>query len=329
MKRNNKFKPKPDSKLMDQVREVLRYHHYAYRTEQTYCSWILRYIRFHGVNRHPRQMGKMEIEAFLSHLARKNKVSISTQSQAMHALLFLYNQVLDLPINDEIAPVKSRKGPQIPVVMTQNEVRAVLAEMSGTHALMARLLYGSGLRLMESVRLRAKDFDFEINKIYIPFGKGGKSRVTLLPASLSDELRTHLDRVKTVHRTDLEEGFGEVFLPGALGRKYPNAAREFGWQYFFPAKKRSEDPRTGKIRRHHVLESGLQKAVKKAVERAALVKKVTCHTFRHSFATHLLENSVNIRVVQELMGHASVKTTEIYTHVMDINSVLSPLDNLI
>ena len=316
MKRNNKFKPKPGSKLMDQVREVLRYHHYAYRTEQTYCSWILRYIKFHGVNKHPRQMGKMEIEAFLSHLARKNNVSISTQNQAMHALLFLYNQVLDLPINDEIAPVKSRKGPQI---------------MSGTHALMARLLYGSGLRLMECVRLRAKDFDFEINKIYIPSGKGGKSRVTLLPASLNDELRTHLARVKRVHQTDLEEGFGEVFLPGALGRKYQNAAREFGWQYFFPAKKRNEDPRTGKIRRHHVLESGLQKAVKKAVERAALVKKVTCHTFRHSFATHLLENSVNIRVVQELMGHASVKTTEIYTHVMekDINSVLSPLDNLI
>ncbi len=326
-----KFKPDPRLKLMEQVRQVMRYHHYAYRTEKTYCDWILRYIRFHGARTHPRDMGKREVEAFLSHLASQHKVAVSTQRQALNALVFLYHRVLDQPLGENIEPVKARRERSLPVVLSQDEVRRVFDQMKGRHLMMARLLYGSGMRLMECIRLRVKDLDFAHGRIYIHAAKGNKDRVTLLPGVLKDELKAQVEKVRALHHEDLAEGYGNVYIPEALSRKYPNAAREFRWQYLFPAKKRSRDPRSGVVRRHHVLESGLQKAVKRAVDRAGITKRVGCHTFRHCFATHMLENGVNIRVVQELMGHADLKTTEIYTHVMqkDIDAVRSPLDALV
>lgn len=326
-----KFRPDPNLKLLDQTRQVLRYHHYAYRTEQTYCDWITRFIRFFGAKRHPRDMGKTEIEAFLSHLATHGNVAAATQRLAMNAILFLYREVLNQPIEGLIEPVKARRHRRPPMVLSQAEVKKVLAQMSGTHQLMAQFLYGCGLRLMECVRLRIQDLDFERNLIYPRAAKGNKDRTTLFPATLKDPLQRHVERVKELHDQDLAEGYGEVYLPHALDRKYPKAAKDFRWQYVFPSKNRGIDPRSGLVRRHHVLESGLQKAVAVAVARAGIRKRVGCHTFRHSFATHLLENGVNIRVVQELMGHSDVKTTEIYTHVMekDIRTVASPLDALL
>lgn len=330
MKNKPKFQPDPKLKLLDQVRQVLRYHHYAYRTEEIYCKWIVRFLKHFNYQIHPRDMGKKHIETYLSHLAVQEDVAAATQRQALNAILFLFREVLDIPIEEEIAPIKAKKHPRPPVVMTQSEVERVLNEMQGTHLLMARLLYGGGLRLMECIRLRVQNLDFEKNHIYVRGAKGAKDRVTLLPGSIREELQIHLAWVKQLHQEDLTKGYGEVYLPHALERKYPHAAKEWGWQYVFPAKKLSKDPRSDKFRRHHVLESGLQKAVKIAVQRAGITKRVSCHTFRHSFATHLLENGVNIRVVQELMGHSDVKTTEIYTHVMekDISVVLSPLDQL-
>jgi integron integrase len=275
-------------------------------------------------------MGKTEIETFLSHLAIRGNVAASTQRQALNALIFLYRNVLDKPIDEQIEHIRSKRNRRPPVVMTRSEVKRVLANINGNHLLMANLLYGSGLRLMECIRLRVQDVDFERNLIYVRAAKGGKDRNTIMPAFVKDTLRDQIQRVKQIHDEDIAKGFGEVYLPQALTRKYRRAAWELRWQYVFPAKKLSTDPRSGKLRRHHVLESGLQKAVKTAANRAGIMKRVGCHTFRHSFATHLLENGVNIRVVQELMGHADVKTTEIYTHVMDKNltAVASPLDNL-
>ena len=314
---------------MDQVRQVLRYHHYSYRTEQTYCDWIIRFVKFHSNQKHPKDMGKTEIEAFLSHLATNRKVAASTQRQALNALIFLYKHVLDKPIGDNIAPVKAKKRRRPPVVMTKTEVRHVLNQMKGTHLLMAKVMYGGGLRLMECLRLRVMDLDFAKSQVYVR-GKGGKDRLTTLSPSIYDDLKTHLLRVKKLHEADLDAGYGDVYLPEALARKYRNASREYRWQYVFPAKKLSMDPRSDTFRRHHVLESGLQKAVKIAVARAGITKRVGTHTLRHSFATHLLEDGVNIRVVQELMGHVDAKTTEIYTHVMqkDIQAVSSPLETL-
>jgi integron integrase len=330
MENKPKFKPDPKLKLMDQVRQILRYHHYAYRTEQTYCDWIVRYIKFYGGQTHPAQMGKTHIEAFLSHLATQGQVAASTQRQALNAIIFLYRHVPDQPIEDQLEPVKAKRHFHPPTVMTQSEVQRVLANMEGTHLLMAKLLYGCGLRLMECVRLRVQDMDMDRNMLYVRDGKGGKDRTTVFPQSIQAELRKHLEKVRLLHDEDLSNGFGEVYLPTALAKKYPSASREFRWQYVFPAKSLSRDPRSEATRRHHVLESGLQKAVKTAVDKVGITKRVSCHTFRHSFATHLLENGVNIRVVQELMGHADVKTTEIYTHVMekDISAVSSPLDRL-
>jgi integron integrase len=330
MKNKQKFRPNPDLKLMDQVREVLRYHHYAYRTEQTYCDWIVRYIRFFGAKQHPKDMGKKEIEAFLSHLAINCKVSANTQRQALNAIIFLYKQVLEQPVDELIEHIKAKSHRRPPVVLSQREIQQVLAQMTGIHLLMAQLLYGSGLRLMECIRLRVQDLDFERDLIYVRDGKGGKDRTTTFPALIKSGLQTHIVKVKQLHEQDLAKGYGSAYLPNALRIKYPQAEKEFGWQYAFPSKRLSTDPRSGALRRHHVMESGLQKAVKAAVNRAGITKKVGCHTFRHSFATHLLENGVNIRVVQELMGHADVKTTEIYTHVMakDIHAVSSPLDFL-
>ena len=331
MENKEKFKPDLQLWLMDQVRQVMRYHHYAYRTEKTYGDWIVRYMKFHGSKKHPRDMGKSEIEAFLSHLATHENVAASTQRQALNAIVFLYHNVLDMKIDGLIEPVKAKRHRRPPVVMTQNEVQRVFAQMQGKHLLMARLLYGSGLRLMECIRLRIHDLDFERSTLYVRSAKGGKDRVTVLPKSVQADLQIHIDKVKRLHDEDLLHGYGEAYLPGALERKYHHAAREFRWQYLFPSKKLSRDPRTDTLRRHHVLESGLQKAVKTAADRAGIMKRVGCYTFRHSFATHMLENGVNIRVVQKLMGHANVKTTEIYTHVMekDISAVVSPLDALV
>lgn len=330
MESKAKFRPDPGLKLMDQVRQVMRYHHYAYRTEKSYCDWIVRYIKFHGARTHPGDMGKEKVEAFLSHLASHRQVSVSTQRQALSALAFLYRRVLDIPLGDEIEPIKARRQRSLPVVLTQEEVRRVFAQMRGIHLMMARLLYGSGMRLMECIRLRVKDLDFEHRRLYIYAAKGNKERVTILPVMLVDELREQVEKVRLLHHSDLAEGYGSVYIPAALSRKYRHAAREFRWQYVFPSKKPSRDPRTGELRRHHVLESGLQKAVKRAVDRAGITKRAGCHTFRHCFATHMLENGINIRVVQELMGHADLKTTEIYTHVMqkDVDAVRSPLDML-
>jgi integron integrase len=330
METKAKFRPDPELKLMDQVRQVLRYHHYAYRTEQAYCDWIVRYIRFFDSKKHPRDMGKPEIDAYLSHLATKQKVSASTQRQALNAIIFLYRRVLDQPIDGQIEATRAKRHPRPPVVMTKSEVKRVLDSMHGIHLLMAKILYCSGLRLMECIRLRVHDLDFERNLIYVRAAKGNKDRTTLFPTSIQPEMRQQLEEVKSLHDEDLAQGYGEVYLPDALARKSPHASKEFRWQYVFPAKKRSVDPRTRVERRHHVLESGLQKAVKLAADRAGITKRIGCHTFRHSFATHMLEDGVNIRVVQELMGHADVKTTEIYTHVMekDISATLSPLDTM-
>ena len=329
MESKKKFKPDPDLKLMDQVREVLRYYHYAYRTEQTYCDWIKRYLKFYGMKRHPRKMGETEVEAYLSHLATKGKVAASTQRQALNAIVFLYREVLDVDLG-KIAPIRSKKQRKPPTVLTQEEVRRVLRNMDGTHRLMAQLLYGCGLRLMECIRLRVQDVDLGQGRVFVRGGKGGKDRTVVLPDALRVTLAEHVGKVRDLHEADLRAGYGEVYIPEALARKYPNACRETGWQYAFPSKSRSLDPRSGKKMRHHVLESGLQKAVKVAVRMVGIAKRVGCHTMRHSYATHLLENGINIRMVQELMGHKDVKTTEIYTHVMnkDLDAVKSPLDLL-
>jgi integron integrase len=330
MESKAKFKPNPKYRLMDQVREVLRYYHYAYRTEQSYCSWILQYIKFYGDKTHPKDMGKNEVERFLSYLAEKKNVAVATQKQALNALIFLYKKVLDIDLGDGIAPTRSKRRINLPTVFTQEEVSNILAHMNGKHKLMAQLLYGCGLRLMECVRLRVKDVDFGQGKIFVRNAKGKKDRAVNLPESIRDRLQEQIDAVISLHKEDLKQGLGEVYIPEALARKYKQASKETAWQYVFPAKKRSEDPRSGKIMRHHVLESGLQKAVKRALAKAKIYKQAGCHTFRHSFATHLLENGTNIRIVQKLMGHADVKATEIYTHVMskDMDAVKSPLDTL-
>ena len=329
MDQKKKFRPSPDLKLMDQVQEVMRYYHYAYRTEQTYCDWIKRYLKFFDCKKHPREMNAPEVERFLSHLATEGKVAASTQRQALNAIVFLYRDVLDVDLG-EISHIRSKRQRHPPTVLTQAEVQQVLLHMEGTHRLMAQLLYGCGLRLMECIRLRVQDVDFGQGRVFVRGGKGGKDRTVVLPDAVRPTFLEHVERVQALHAADLREGFGEVYIPEALARKYPNACREIGWQYVFPSKRRSVDPRSGKTMRHHVMESGLQKAVKTAVRKAGITKRAGCHTMRHSYATHLLENGVNIRMVQELMGHKDVKTTEIYTHVMDkdLNAVQSPLDTL-
>ncbi len=275
-------------------------------------------------------MGGSEVERFLSHLATHEKVAASTQRQALNALVFLYREVLQTPLDQSIAPIRAKRKRQPPTVLTESEIERILSQMKGTHLLMAKLIYGSGIRLMECIRLRIQDIDFGQNQLFVRSGKGGKDRTTFLPRLVHDELHDHIERVKELHRRDLEQGFGEVYLPNALARKYKKAAWETSWQYVFPGKSRAIDPRSKKERRHHVLESGLQKAVKTAVRKSRIDKRATVHTLRHSFATHMLENGANIRVLQELLGHADVKTTEIYTHVMrkDIDGLLNPLDRL-
>ena len=318
--------PQP-KKLLDRVRDTLRTKHYSRRTEQTYVEWIRRFILFHG-KRHPKDMRAAEIEAFITHLAVDRQVAVSTQNQALSAILFLYRHVLRLEV--EVLPSLVRPGrpKRLPTVLTQAEAVRVISQMKGVTKIMAKLLYGSGLRLMECARLRVKDIDFGNSQIIVRDGKGENDRSTVLPASVVAELETHLQDVKALYEKDLREGYGEVHLPYALGVKYPNAGREWAWQYVFPASQRSTDPQTGKVRRHHLDESVLQRAVRDAARRAKLDKPVSPHTFRHSFATHLLQNGYDIRTVQELLGHKDVKTTMIYTHVLQrgASAVRSPLD---
>jgi integron integrase len=295
-------------KLLDQVRAVIRAKHYSRRTEESYVDWITRYVRFHGT-RHPRELGAPEIAAFLSHLAVDLEVAASTQNQARCALLFLYREVLGVEMEEPREVVAAKMPRRLPVVLTREEVRAVLAELSGVYRIMGQLLYGSGLRLMECVRLRVKDLDFAQRQLTVRDGKGMRDRVTTLPERLLAPLRDHLVGVRSTHQEDLGRGHGAVYLPFALERKFPNSNREWGWQYVFPADRLSPDPRGGVIRRHHRDERSLQVAVKEAVRAAGLAKPASCHTFRHSFATHLLEDGYDIRTVQELLGHSDVKTT--------------------
>ena len=314
-------------KLLDQMRDRIRVKHYSIRTEQVYCEWVKRFIRFHQY-RHPVDMGAAEVEAFLSDLAVRRNVSASTQNQALAALLFLYKEVLavDLPWLNDV--VRAKKPQRLPVVLSIEEVRRTLAGLDGELWLVCSLLYGTGMRLMEVLRLRVKDVDFARNEILVRDGKGMKDRVTVLPRSLLQSLRQHLSVVRAVHKAELEAGRGDVWLPFALERKYPNAPREWGWQYVFPAAGLSVDPRSGAVRRHHLDEKRIQRNFKRAVQAAGIVKPATPHTLRHCFATHLLESGQDIRTVQELLGHADVKTTMIYTHVLNRGglAVLSPLD---
>ena len=314
-------------KLLDQVRNKLRAKHYSYRTEKQYLAWIRRFIVHHG-KRHPAEMSAAQIEAFLTHLAVQDNVSASRQNQALSAILFLYHQVLEieLPWLDNV--VRARMPVRVPVVLATHEVQALLSYLDGQFHLLAQLLYGSGLRLMEGLRLRVKDVDFEYSQIVVRDGKGHKDRVTILPAAVRSPLEIHLAAVKQQHERALDRGYGGVELPEALARKYPNAAKAWGWQFVFPAARPSRDPRVGEPRRHHLHETSVQRAIREAARRVGILKPVGPHTLRHCFATHLLENRYDIRTVQELMGHADVRTTQIYTHVMKkgAGAVKSPLD---
>jgi integron integrase len=321
------WKTMPISDLLEEVQKTMRLRHMSLHTERSYLDTIRRFIHFHN-RRNPRHLGAGEVRAYLSYLAVEGKVAASTQNVAFSALLFLYREVLGIDLGDLSGTVRARRPARLPVVFSPGEVQIVLGHLRGQHHLMASLLYGSGLRLMECVRLRVKDIDFEYGQITVRDGKGQKDRHTMLPQALALPLREQLERARALHRQDVEEGYGEVYLPDALARKYRSAAREWSWQWVFPAARRSVDPRTGAQRRHHVLEDGLQRAVKKAIGAGGLNKNASCHTLRHSFATHLLEAHYDIRTVQELLGHKDVSTTMIYTHVMNRPglNVRSPLD---
>ena len=317
----------PNPRLLDLVRQAIRSRHLSPRTEQAYVAWIRRFILFHG-KRHPAGMGGAEVTRFLSSLATENRVSASTQNQALSALLFLYQEVLHHRLDWLQDIARARKPVRLPVVLTREEVEAILRHLHGTPWLMAALLYGAGLRLMECARLRVKDVDLARNEIMVRDGKGRKDRVTVLPEKVRDPLREHLDRVREQHGRDLARGRGSVQLPDALSSKYPSAPREWGWQWIFPATRFYLDNATGLLRRHHLHESVLQRAVKDAVRAAGIAKPASCHTLRHSFATHLLEGGYDIRTIQELLGHSDVSTTMIYTHVLNRGGrgVKSPMD---
>jgi integron integrase len=319
--------PPQSGRLFDEVRRRMRVKHYSLRTEQAYTAWIRRFILANG-KRHPREMGGAEVEAFLSHLASEGDVAAGTQNQALSALLFLYREVLgvDLPWMDNVT--RAKRPRRLPTVLSHEEVSRLFAAMDGRPSLLARLLYGTGLRLMEGLRLRVKDVDFARNEIVVRDGKGGKDRHTVLPRSLIEALRAEVERVRVLHAQDLALGAGRVWLPHALARKYTHANLEFGWQYIFPARQLSRDPRSGALRRHHFDDAVFSRALKSACERAGIVKPVSAHTLRHSFATHMIEAGYDIRTVQELLGHKDVATTQIYTHVLNrgAGGVLSPLD---
>ncbi len=317
---------------MEEVRQVMRLKHYSIHTERTYCDWIKRYILFHRMSGREELLSNSEakIEDFLTALAVKSNVAVSTQNQAMNALVFLYKQVLDQPLEKRIDAVRSSKNRRIPVVLTHNEVKSIITLMEGTPQLIVKLLYGSGLRITEAARLRIQDLDFDYKQITVRSGKGNKDRVTTFSETLIPPLQNHLNRVKLLHDKDLSEGFGSVYLPHALSKKYPNAETEWIWQYVFPARTRSIDPRSGITRRHHIDQSVINKAIKTAVRKLGLTKKISAHTFRHSFATHLLERGTDIRTIQALLVHNDVETTMIYTHVLQQGGqgVMSPLDDL-
>jgi integron integrase len=326
-----KLLPNPKARLKDQFHEVARFKHISFRTETSYWEWVVRFLKYHrklaGKWRHPRELGSQGVTPFLTYLANERDVSISTQNQALNALLFLYRDVLLLPM---VAGdfVRVRRPPSLPSVLTREEVRELLSTMTGTHELMARLLYGTGLRLLEMLRLRVKDIDFARGQIIVHAGKGGKDRMTMLPEAMREPLQKHLAWVRRQHERDLVDGFGTVALPLALERKYPNAVREWGWQWVFPSACLSVDAESGRLQRHHAAENSLQRVIKEALRRTTITKSASCHTLRHSFATHLLESGVDIRSVQNLLGHRSVATTQIYTHVMQKPGigVRSPLD---
>lgn len=314
-------------RLLDRVRDAIRTRHYSIRTEDAYIGWIRRFILFHK-KRHPQEMGAAEIREFLTYLAVRQNVAASTQTQALSALVFLYKHILEIDLGDLGEVVRAKKPQKLPLVLNRDETRRLLACLTGTNWLMAGLLYGAGLRLLECLRLRVQDVDFGYRQITVRRGKGEKDRRTMLPDSLVEPLRRQMDLVRHLHERDLAEGFGRVYLPEALSRKYPTAPAQLAWQYLFPAGKRAVDPRSGEMRRHHLHESVLQNAVKEAVRAAGLNKPASCHTLRHSFATHLLEDGYDIRTVQELLGHQDVRTTMIYTHVLNKGGqgVRSPLD---
>ena len=315
--------------LLDRVRDKIRFKHYSIRTEQAYVDWIKRFIVFHG-KQHPAGLGAGEVEAFLTHLAVDGRVSSSTQNQAKSALLFLYRETLGIEL-PWLHHVQNAKTPdRLPVVLTRDEVTRILKRLDGVHLLLGRLLYGTGMRIMEGVRLRVTDVDFVRREILVRNGKGAKDRVTMLPRGVSGWLHSHLEDVRALHEADLRQGYGAVWLPHALARKYPAAAREWRWQYVFPAERISADPRSGDVRRHHLGDQAFQRAMRQAVRDAGITKLATPHTLRHSFATHLLESGYDIRTVQELLGHADVSTTMIYTHVLNRGGrgVVSPLDDI-
>ena len=317
------------SELMGEVRSALRARHYSRRTEQAYCLWVRRFIRFHGL-RHPSDMAEPEINAFVTHLAVDEGVSASTQTQALSAILFLYRYVIRREVGALTDLVRAQKPRRLPIVLTADEVKSVLAELEGDKRLMASLMYGAGLRLNECLRLRVQDIDFSRSEIVVRGGKGDKDRMTMLPEALAAPLRRHLARVKQIHERDLAAGWGRVQLPDAVERKYPRAATDWRWQWVFPQQSMWKDPLTGTRGRHHVHETLVQRAMTDAVRRADLTKRATCHTLRHSFATHLLEAGYDIRTIQELLGHKDVRTTMIYTHVLNRGGqgVRSPFDGL-
>lgn len=327
----------PPKKLLDLYRDQIRLKQYSPRTEETYLHWVREFIRHHNPNLdrgqvdiHPSQMTVREINLFITHLVVERKVSESTQNQALSAILFLYRNVLQVTLDETVLPpLRPQKNKRVPTVLSKDEVRAVISRLDGVYKLMAQILYGSGLRLMECLRLRIQDVDFDNHQLIVRDGKGGDDRVTMLPDSLIPPLRQHILQVQATHQSDLAKGFGTVYLPHALEKKYPNAQRDWLWQYLFPASTLYKDPRTGITRRHHIHETALQRAVKEAAQAAKIQKRVSPHTFRHSFATHLLQNGYDIRTVQELLGHKDVKTTMIYTHVLQRGglAVKSPLDS--
>ena len=315
-------------KLLDHYRDAIRVKQYSPRTEKTYIEWVRQYILYHN-KRHPREMAVPEINQFITHLVVERKASTSTQNQAISAILFLYRNVLKIALDETaLTFVRPKKGKRVPTVLSKDEARAIIAQLTGPYKLMAQIMYGGGLRLMECLRLRIKDIDFENHRILVYDGKGGDDRVTMLPDSLIGPLRQHLEQVKTQHKNDLAAGFGSVFIPSGLDKKYPAAHKQWVWQYVFPASSFYKDPETGIMRRHHTHETALQKAIRVATSAAKIDKRVSPHTFRHSFATHLLQNGYDIRTVQELLGHKDVKTTMIYTHVLQRGglAVRSPLD---
>jgi integron integrase len=315
------------SKFMDDLRDNIRVKQYAYKTEKTYLDWVERFIRFHGL-RHPKEMGKIEIESFVTHLA-KTGVSASTQNQGLAAILFMYRAMFEREF-EGIEAVRAKKSTHIPTVLTVDEMKRVLCRLHGVYHMIGYMLYGSGMRLMECMRLRVKDVDLELKTITLRDTKSNRDRVTVLPNAVIEPLKLHLAKVKAQHDEDLSKGFGSVEMPGALGRKYPNAEYEWGWQYVFPASQYSRDPRSGIVRRHHLFETSVQKAVRKAAKESGIVKPVGPHTFRHSFATHLLQGGTDIRKIQELLGHQDLKTTMVYTHVAGIGAgVKSPLDSMV